>query len=147
MNRHLTPNELLSRLYGLGEQQAAEHVHECPQCAERLAVLERRRIESAAWPEPSSGFLAGQRRAIYSRLDRRPRTPLQWAPALAAVFLLAVGALVYGPARHAAQAPAPAAAHLEAGDDQLFSDVYSMEQSAEPRAAEPIHELFEEPEP
>jgi hypothetical protein len=31
-----------------------------------------------------------------------------------------------------------------AADAQLFSDVYAMEQSAEPRAAAPIHALIEE---
>jgi hypothetical protein len=31
-----------------------------------------------------------------------------------------------------------------AADAQLFSDVYAMEQSSEPRAAAPIHALIEE---
>jgi hypothetical protein len=32
---------------------------------------------------------------------------------------------------------------VEQSDEQLFSDLYSMEQSDEPRAAAPIHALFE----
>jgi hypothetical protein len=59
---------------------------------------------------------------------------MKWAPALAASCLLAVGVFLYRPA------PAPHPAVVS--DAQLFSDVYSMEQSVEPRAAEPIHELF-----
>ena len=47
------------------------------------------------------------------------------------------GMFVYRPAA------APPHAH-RCADAQLFSDVYSMEQSTEPMAAAPIHELFED---
>jgi hypothetical protein len=35
-------------------------------------------------------------------------------------------------------------AKTEAVDAQIFSDVYSMEQSMEPLAAKPIHALFDQ---
>ena len=63
---------------------------------------------------------------------------MRWAPALAAACLLAD--------RHARESSVPRR-RMRTGsraDAQLFSDVYSMEQSTEPRAAAPIHALFEE---
>lgn len=165
MNRHLTNDELLNRLYGLSEAEGETNLHlrECAGCAERWRAFERRRAETAAWPElsgvASNEFLASQRRAIYARLEERSGgIHVRWAPAVAAGFLLAVGVYlsIPGPGRHAVQQsatsthtsthnrPAPAAhvVHAEMSDEQLFSDVYSMEESAEPRAAVPMHALF-----
>jgi hypothetical protein len=157
MNRHLTNDELLNRLYGLGEAEGETNLHlqECTECADRWRAFERRRAETAAWPEVSNEFLVSQRRGIYARLEERPGMHVRWAPAVAAGFLLAAGVYLSLPGtiprRHAPQAatsvhnrPAPVAhvVHTEMSDEQLFSDVYSMEQSAEPRAAVPMHALF-----
>ncbi len=148
MNRHLTNDELLNRLYGLGEAEAETQLHlrECAACADRWRGFEQRRAETAAWPDVSNERLASQRRGVYARLEERPGgMHVRWAPALAAGFLLAAGAYLAIPGRHAVpqapNRPAPSA-HTEISDEQLFSDVYSMEQSAEPRAAVPIHALF-----
>ena len=159
MNRHLTNDELLNRLYGLGEAEGETNLHlqECTECADRWRAFERRRAETAAGPDLSGAvsneFLAAQRRAIYARLEERPSGPhARWAPALAAGFLLAAGVYFAIPGRHAVppapsgahnrQAPVARVVHAEMSDEQLFSDVYSMEQSAEPRAAVPMHALF-----
>jgi hypothetical protein len=139
MKRHLSNDELLDRIYGLGD---GGHVGECPECAGRLAAMELRRADSASTPV-SSEFLTGQRRAIYTRLENPSPARMRWAPALAAATLLAA-VLIYHPARTAPQgAPAPAA-RPEISQEQLFSDVFSIEQAAEPRAAAPIRALFEE---
>ena len=135
MNRHFSDDELLDLLYGLAGSD--DHLENCPECAARSAAFEKRRRELAQ-PEPASAqFLAAQRRAIYSRLGEQPRTRMKWAPALAAVCLLVIGFVVYRP-----MAVPPV--HSDAADAKLFSDVYSMEQSTEPQAAAPIHELFED---
>jgi hypothetical protein len=63
----------------------------------------------------------------------------KWVPAAAAAFVVAVALLIYHPS-----APSPAPPKIEVSDAQLFSEVYSMEQSTEPRAAAPIHGLFED---
>lgn len=141
MKWHLNDDELLERLYGLGD---GGHLDECRECAGRLAAMELRRADSAAeGNQVSNGFLGRQRRAIYSRLEQPAPARLRWAPALAAATLLAA-VLIYHPSRPASQrAPAPAA-RPEVSVEQLFSDVFSMEQAAEPRAAEPIRALFEE---
>jgi predicted anti-sigma-YlaC factor YlaD len=153
MMRHLNDDELLVRLYGLGENQThvgETHLGECPECAGRLAAMESRRAESAAEfseDRVSSDFLAGQRRAVYARLEQPASAGVRWAPAVAAATLLAVGVLMYHPARPAHRAPAPAA-RTEQSQEQVFSDVFadvfSMEQAAEPRAAAPIRSLFED---
>jgi hypothetical protein len=57
---------------------------------------------------------------------------------LAVALFLARPASLSTPAQ-----PAPAVVSAE-GDAQLFTDVYSMEQDVEPRAAAPIRALFQE---
>jgi hypothetical protein len=145
MKRHLSNDELLERLYGLGD---GGHLDECPECAGRLAAMELRRADSAmeasaAGEQVSNSFLAFQRRAIYARLDQPAPARMHWVPALAAATLLA-GVLIYLPSRPAPQrAPMPAA-RPEMSEEQLFSDVFNMEQAVEPRAAAPIRALFED---
>jgi hypothetical protein len=141
MNRHLSDDDLIDRLYGVSDS-----THECAECARRLRAMERRRAEISSAVPVSGDFLAGQRRGIYSRLGESPKPRLSWAPAtVAAVCLAVAGVVVF---HTAAPVPAPAthvAAESDtANDAQLLSDVYSMEQSAEPRAAAPIHALIEE---
>jgi hypothetical protein len=135
MNRHLNDDELLDRLYGLAD--APEHLESCADCARRWNQLRERRAEIAAPREVSREFLAAQRRKIYSRLGENPHGQRKWIPAaLAAACLLAIGLFVYR--------PEPPRQHPDSADAQLFSEVYSMEQTTEPRAAAPIHALFED---
>jgi hypothetical protein len=147
MNRHLSHDELLSRIYGLepdhSPEEATLHLRECAECAARLQEFEQRRADSAAAQEIPTGLLASQRREIYAKLEDRPAGYLALTPALAAVFLLAVGVLLYQPSRPAApETPLPAV-RVEQTDDQFFADLYSLEQTLEPQAAAPIHALFE----
>jgi len=152
MNPHLSQVELVEQLYGVGGKEA--HVRECAECAGRLdALLQTRarlltetrlRAEADSRSRVSSAFLAGQRRAIYARLDRAAASHVGWAPALAGAGLLAMGLLLFPhPQVHAPRAPVPTARVELNTNEQLFSDLYSMEQSVEPEAAAPIHELFE----
>jgi hypothetical protein len=147
MSRHSTDDELIDRLYGVVD--GAPH---CAECEARFRAMERVRGEARKLGETPADFLAAQRRAIYSRLGQRMNegvSRLVWAPAtVGALCLIAAGLFVY----HAAEpVPVPvhpathvAAAHVDSEDSQLFSDVYAMEESSEPRAAEPIHALIEE---
>ncbi len=145
MNRHLTDDELVDRLYGLGD-----HAHECAECDARLRAMEQRRVEIAAAAPVSGDFLAAQRRGIYSRLGQSPKLQLSWAPATVAALCLAVAGLVVLHTSARVSAPSGVVSHAvshtdaAAADAQLFSDVYAMEQSSEPRAAAPIHALIEE---
>jgi hypothetical protein len=145
---HLSNDELLDRMY-LG-QGGVPHLQECEECSSRLESMERRRTEvgsavAAAESGISNDFLARQRRAIYAHLDRPVSTRLHWAPAaLGVVFLLVTGVFLVRPHPQYRQVhpPDPAAA-VDLSTEQLFSDLYSMEQSVEPRAAAPVHALFE----
>jgi anti-sigma factor RsiW len=153
MNGHLKTDELVDRLYGL-DQRAVDHDAHLASCTECQARWEEMRAVRAvvSTAEPvSRDFLAAQRRKIYARLGEEPRTRMAWAPALAAVALLAIGVAVYRPG--SAPAPgfvrlpgydSPRSAQSDAADAQLFSEVYSMEQSMEPSVAAPIHTLFED---
>jgi len=142
---HLTDDELIDRLYGIGRNP-----HECDQCSQRLRVIAELRDQSIAKPEVSSDFLAAQRRAIYARLGESPRPSRIWAPATVGALCLAAAGLIAYHASTPAIRPTPVhvshtIAHADsAADAQLFSDVYAMEDSTEPRAAAPIHKLMEE---
>ena len=132
---HLSDDALLDRLYGLGSDDS--HLHNCEECTERWNAMLERRSQLAPEVAVSNEFLWAQRRKIYARMGEESPSPLRWVPAFAAAALLAIGVLVYHPAT-------PAPQQIDSNDAQLFSEAYSMEQSSEPRAAAPIHALFED---
>ena len=153
MNGHLKTDELVDRLYGLEDQRGADqdvHLASCADCRARWEEIRVIRGVVSTPEQVSTDFLAAQRRKIYARLGEEPRDRMAWAPALAAVALLAIGVAVYRPL----SAPAPGFANFathasrpaqtDAADAQLFSEVYSMQQSMEPSVAAPIHTLFED---
>ena len=137
MKSHLTNDELVDLLYGVG---GGSHLDECRACSERFEELRERKAMAAEPVAVPWDFLAEQRRNIYARMGTRPQAGVaHWVPALAAVVcLIAVGLFSYHPER---------TTKAEIIDTQLFSDVYSMEQSMEPIAAQPIHALFEQDQP
>jgi hypothetical protein len=152
MNRpqHLSEDELIGLLYGIGNiEDAGSHLAGCSQCGERWdgmhRALEMARAEAIA-PEISGHRLAAQRLQILKRLER-PSSGLlvwRWVPVATAASLLAAAMFFHHQPSLPPQAPpAPAAVSAET-DTQLFTDVYSMEQDVEPRAAAPIRALFQE---
>jgi hypothetical protein len=136
MSRHWSDDELIARLYGVGPEDG--HLDGCAKCADRLRTLTAARARIVQPPAVPEEFVAGQRRAVYQRLGSRERSRalLPYASAMATAALIFLGVLLYRPA----PAPQPA---LVFSDAELFSEVYSMAQSSEPKAAEPIHALFE----
>lgn len=141
---HLTNEEMLNQLYGVGGPEEGLHLAECVDCTHRYTAFERKRAEVAAGSaiEFAPSVLAAQRRAVYARLGEDPRRQAHWMPALAAAALLAVVLFLNRSSTPVVSRPAPSA-HADLSDDQLFSDVYSIEESEEPRAAAPIQGLFE----
>jgi len=157
MNKHFSDDELIDRLYGLtgqsGEGDREAHLARCEDCAQRWSEMRHIKARLTAREPASNEFLAAQRRAIYARLGEQPGTGLgwmkgAWAPALAATALLAIGIVMHRPMAMPGEAngtgAAAAAVHQDADDAKLFADAYSMEQSAEPSVAAPIHTLFED---
>ena len=138
---HLSDGVLLDTMYGIAGDDAEAHARACPACAGRLSEWRQKRA-AAETREISSEFLAAQRREIYQRLSEGQapsRKRRLWAPALAAACALALGVFVYHPTPGK-----KAAAAAEVSDTQLFSDIFSMEQSLEPSATAPVRALFEE---
>ena len=120
-------------LYGLKDED--QHVAQCAECRAEMERLKLERGRVLAGPEVSHDFLAAQRRSIYNRLGepRRNWVPMRWA--LSVSMLLVV---VFSLSWPRSKKPAPLT------DEQLFSELSSIEQSAEPKAIAPIHKLFEE---
>jgi hypothetical protein len=134
--RHWTDDELIGRIYGL--EPGDGHLAECEECAGRWRALEAARGLVLDPPPAPEEFLAGQRRAIHDRLEHTVRRPgwLELAPAAvatAAVVVLAV--VLYRP-----PSPAP---QPGLSDAELYGEVYSMVQSDEPLAIQPIRAMFE----
>ena len=154
-HEHLSEDVLIDALYGIAGPEAEAHTRRCPDCATRLSEREQKRAIACETGEVSSEFLTAQRRKIYQRLSQDPSEAAQprsgmrlvWAPALAAACALVVGIFVYHPrpdTRPAAGVKVAVEAAVEANDTQLFTDVFSMEQSLEPNASAPVRALFED---
>ena len=136
MSTHWTDEQILDRLYGLAEDDG--HLAECASCRARWeqAALRRPVLQSV---DPEPAFLALQRRQIYDHVESgRGHFSLKMVSAMAAAGALAMALIVYSPAP-----PARKPAQIQISDAQLHSDIYLMMASSEPKAAEPVRELFE----
>ena len=132
--KHWTENDFKEWLYGLKDED--QHLEECAECGRESDRLRIARMRTVEQPEISQEFLAEQRRSIYRRLYE-PRAvwfTLRWALPAVLVLLMAVGVTLQRGRRPAATI----------SDEQLFSDLTAIEQSAEPKAIAPMHKLFEE---
>lgn len=159
MNRpHLSDDELIGMVYGLGMKDDEGHLEACSECSQRLRAMGQARMATVEAPRISGRRLAVQRQQILERLER-PSSGLlasrgvlasrglyasRWIPAAAAAALLAVAMFLHQHPSVPPPAPAATAVVNTEGDAELFTDVYSMEQDVEPRAAAPIRALFQE---
>lgn len=147
MNRpHLTDEQLIAHLYGIADESAKPHLDACEECQLRWAAIEQRR-QAAILPSQnvSEDIFIRQRMAVLE--NARPAASLRsaWLPAGAAA--VAFAALLYlrptpQPAHTLTPASDPAPV-LEAG---WFDEAYASV-SVEPRAAQPLRELFLSGEP
>jgi len=133
---HLSDDELIGLLYGLGD--ADGHLAQCAECTGLLRAFRKTRAEIVVTPEISGRLLAAQRQQILDRLER-PLLSWRWVPAAGIAALIAAALILSRPA--VVPSPEPAV-NIEA-DSELFTDVYSMERDVEPRAAAPIRSLFQ----
>ena len=148
LNHHLSDDELIGLLYGLGDGEI--HLAGCSECGDRWDAMHRAlgmtRVESARSMDISARRLAAQRVQILERLER-PSSGLlawRWVPVATAASILAA-AMFFHQRPTAPQPATPAAVAVTSESDaELFTDVYSMEQDVEPRAAAPIRALFQE---
>jgi hypothetical protein len=133
--KHWTEIDFQNWLYGVKDQD--QHVTACADCRAELERLRVERRRLTAQPQVSAYFLAAQRRSIYNRLEEgRAGHWAAWRWVLSTAMLLAIVVGLTIPRWHKT---APAVS-----DDQFFRDLSAMEQTAEPKAIQPIHELFEQ---
>jgi hypothetical protein len=132
--KHWTEKDFKEWLYGLKDED--HHLEECAECRGESERLQMARAQTMVQPQVSQEFLVAQRRSIYRRLHEPRHTwfPLRWALPVAMVLLMAFGLTLQRSRRSAASI----------SDEQLFSDLTAIEQSAEPKAIAPMHRLFEE---
>lgn len=132
--KHWNENDFKQWLYGLRDED--HHLEECPECRGEMERLRMARARIKEQPEISQDFLAAQRRSIYRRLHepRHNWLPLRWALPIAMVLVMVFGLTLQRDRRSAPNI----------SDEQLFSDLTAMEQSAEPKAIAPMHKLFEQ---
>jgi hypothetical protein len=145
-HRHLSDDALVEAIYGVRDIQP--EVAECTDCAGRWQQAQAVRTQAVQPVDVSAEFLAAQRRRIYQRIDQpQPwhRSVLKWAPGLAAAGLMIAGFLTYSPGSGTSPTEKASVAETqEISDSQLFSELYSLEQSVEPSAAAPIRAMFED---
>ena len=133
--KHWTELDFQNWLYGLKEQDG--HVEQCAECRAEMERLQRTRQQVTQEPQISQEFLAAQRRNIYNRLEEAPRHKwIAWRWVLSTAMLLAIVVGLTLPRWHKSAPPI--------SDEQLFSDLAAMEQTAEPKAIQPMHSLFEQ---
>ncbi len=137
MRTHLTDDDLLRMLYGLEPQSG--HLDECPACRTRWEKLSVRRgelLERRA--ELPADLLARQREAIRERIQARSESGFfpRLAPALATVGVVVLALVLSRPSPE----PQPTRAANGGG---LYTEIYSLVESPEPLAAEPIYGLFD----
>lgn len=149
--QHWTSDQLLDKLYGISNAEAAaeSHLGSCADCSARWDRLTMQRVAIVEPPAVSNDFLAAQRRSIYARMDQKP--PLWWHSlfsqkgfaASAAAVLVIVGGLAFFrsgpvPLTH----PTVASPQQEVSDTQFFAEMSRLEQSSMPQAVSPIKALF-----
>jgi predicted anti-sigma-YlaC factor YlaD len=132
--KHWNENDFKQWLYGLRDED--HHLEECPECRGEMERLRMVRARITEQPEVSQDFLAAQRRSIYRQLHepRHNWVALRWALPVAMVLVMVFGLTL----QRGRRSPA------SISDEQLFSDLTAIEQSAEPKAIAPMHKLFEQ---
>ena len=147
LSGHWTDDELIQHLYGLGPGDG--HVDECRECQARLSAAEMQRraleadLNAPGHEEASYDFLMAQRRRIYAKLSQPANwwtgiSVSRWAPAAAALLVLAGGVVVYD------QRSRQVTVNRHVSDAQLAQDVSCMAADSDPPSTAPLRALFEE---
>jgi len=140
---HCTDDVLIAKLYGLDVGSSdALHLNGCAVCAGRLDAMADRRRQAAGQSAVSDDVLREQRARIHARIEdgRRLSFWLRPAPAVAVALVIAAGLMF----RPIATAPTPVQTASTESDAQFFSEIATVADQQEPRAADPIRGLFDE---
>ncbi|MGH9673151.1 MAG: hypothetical protein ACRD44_08215 [Bryobacteraceae bacterium] len=133
----MSQEELIDHLYGISGDNS--HLESCAQCRGRRQELARTwRVAAMAGEDVAADFLAAQRSRIAARIEAGSRGwHFRLVPALGVAATILMAALLSTPSPEAHRA-------LASSDAQLFNEIYMLVENTEPRAAAPIHGLFEE---
>jgi anti-sigma factor RsiW len=136
-DEHYSDDELVARLLGLGPEDA--HLDTCEHCSRRWAqVRDRRQLSRFGGPDVPAELLAAQRRAVYERVERKPRkSRSSWVPLPAAALLLLL--LAFAVFRPSPQEPSTDVI----SDDKALQDVFTVASGIEPAGLKPVKSLFE----
>ncbi len=136
-DRHYDDEDLVAWLFGLGPEDA--HLTDCDFCARRWEQIRRtHQVCRSAGIEVPAEFLAAQRRAIYARVEHKPRNlHLRWASVPVAALLVLL--MVFSFVKPVSQK------HLKdaISDDQALQDVFMVGSRTEPAGLQPVESLFE----
>ena len=138
-DRHCSDDDLVARLFGLGNPDEQKHLDTCESCSHRWDRIRRthqnRRIEGL---EVKQEVLDAQRRAIYARIERNPRKArAAWFPLpVAAVLLMIIMFTVFKPAAQKQSVDV-------ISDDKALQDVFNVGARLDPAGMEPVQSLFE----
>jgi len=127
---HWTSEQLLDSLYGIGPEDS--HLDGCAECRAKLDAMRSNRSAREIGQWIPDEFFAQQRHQILQRTASKPRRV--WIPALATAAAGLALAVTFQ-----WNSPEPVA-----DDPQLYTSIYQSIESEEPRAAAPMHALFEE---
>ena len=146
---HISANVMIDVFYGIAEDSSLaamrEHLAECSLCSERWNELAGRRSASVQPVEVSPEFLAAQRRRIYERMERVGSGRWKiWVPAAAIAAALTAAVFTFRPMPENNAMESRVETQFEVNDSQLFSEVYTLEQSYEPSAVASMQALFVE---
>jgi hypothetical protein len=142
LSLHLSDDQLIAHLYGIADESSKHHLDACENCQIRWAEIELRRQASITPVQPvSEDILIRQRHAVLENAGRRP-TPLRsaWLPVGAAALALA-GIVLLRPTQPSRMIP-PQSDSVPVLEVGWFDEAYASSASVEPRAAEPLRELF-----
>ncbi len=140
---HWTEEAMLDRLYGLDPRAGldASHLDSCAECSARFSSLQARRsVVVDAHAPVSEDRLRAQRLAVFARIETA-RRPWVWrlVPAAATALVVMMGVALHQPAP--VVEPKPVAV-LAQSDRELLSEIATLMEEDEPRAAVPIRGLF-----
>jgi hypothetical protein len=136
--KHWTDQDITQWLYGVLEDSS--HLDQCELCRGRASEAKTYRREVLSTQgDVSPNFLAAQRRAIYSRMELgKSFLRYRLAASMALVALVAVMSF------NLLRRPTSYDPLSSPSDERLYSDMVAIDASTEPRAIQPIQNLFEE---
>jgi hypothetical protein len=146
--KHWNDVELIARIYGVGPDgmEHVRHFDSCAECQAKLLAMSARRALTTVEPPIPDSRLRAQREQIYRRLESGLswRVWLRPVSAAACVAVLVAGWALHRPVPIAVPEASSPAATATISDEQLFTEIASVVNEQEPRAASPIRGLFAE---